>query len=52
MVVSYAMLAILLIGPLMFLMGNIDLEKNILWLNVATIIWFATAPFWIGRKAQ
>ena len=52
MIVSYLMLAALVIGPMLFFSGSIELGKSTLILNIATVGWFVTAPFWMNRAKQ
>jgi hypothetical protein len=49
-IVSWMALALLVVSPLLFYSEKISLEQNKVLLLVATIIWFATAPFWILRR--
>ncbi len=51
-IVSYLALVTVVAAPGMFYMGKIDMEQNKLWMLVATIVWFATASFWIGTKKK
>ena len=49
-IVSYLALVLLVAAPVMFYAGKWDLEKNKFWMLIATIVWFASASFWIGTK--
>lgn len=51
-IISYLALVFLVAAPVMYYLGKIDMEKNKLWMLIASIVWFATAPFWIGRKKE
>jgi Na+/H+ antiporter NhaA len=50
-VISWAALGGIIIPPLLFLLGNIELETTKNWMLAATIAWFAATPLWMGRKS-
>jgi hypothetical protein len=47
--VSWAALAATALAPVLFLVGQLSLPNTKLLLLVATLAWFATTPFWMGR---
>ena len=49
MIASYVMLFLLVVAPVLFMMGRIELSGSTLCLNIATLGWFLTAPFWMNR---
>ncbi|MCA9019802.1 MAG: hypothetical protein KDA74_06660 [Planctomycetaceae bacterium] len=49
-IVSYCALILVIAAPVLFYMGQISLDQNKLWMTIATIIWFASASFWIGAE--
>jgi hypothetical protein len=51
-IVSYLALILVVAAPIMFYMGMWDLDQNKFWMLIATIVWFATASFWIGKKKE
>lgn len=51
-IISYLALAGVVGAPIMFYMGKLTLEQNKEWMLIATIVWFATASFWIGTKKK
>jgi len=48
--ISYLSLAAIVMVPVLFYLGRISLETNKLLLMVATVIWFVSALFWMGRE--
>jgi hypothetical protein len=48
-IVSWAALAGTLAAPVMYLNGQMTLEQTKLAMLVATIMWFAATPLWMGR---
>ena len=39
------------IGPAMlFFGGQVTLDQTQSWMLAATVLWFATAPVWMGRR--
>ena len=51
-IISYLSLVLLVVSPVLYYQGRIDLPQNKLLLLIATIVWFATASFWIGTKKE
>ena len=49
-VVSYMALAMLVVAPVLFYVQRVTLEMNKLLMLIATVIWFASALCWIGRR--
>jgi hypothetical protein len=48
--VSWLALAGTILPPVLFLNDRLSLEQTKLWMLVATIAWFATAPVWMDRR--
>ncbi len=48
---SYLALAATLLPPILFFLDRISLSSAQLWMLLATLAWFATAPFWMEHKA-
>ncbi len=49
---SYAALLGIVVPPALYLAGQLPLDATKLWLLVATLAWFVTVPFWMGRKPE
>lgn len=49
---SIAALTGILVLAALLLSGKIDRSVSNSWMLAASIVWFATAPFWIGRPAK
>ncbi len=41
----------LLIVPVVYLAGNVSLPALKVWLLALTVLWFASVPFWMDRRA-
>jgi hypothetical protein len=48
-IVSWAALAATALAPVLYAAGQISLESTNVILLLATIVWFAATPFWMGR---
>jgi hypothetical protein len=48
-IVSWAALAATALAPVLYAAGQVSLAPTKLAILLATIIWFATTPFWMGR---
>ncbi len=48
--ISWTALAATLLPSILFLAGSIDLATCSGLMLVATLVWFATTPFWMGRE--
>jgi hypothetical protein len=48
--VSGLALAATIVPAILFLKDGMTLERTQLWMLVATIAWFATAPLWMDRR--
>jgi hypothetical protein len=48
-VISWVALVATALAPVLFLTGHLSLPNNKLAMLLATIVWFATAPLWMGR---
>ena len=52
-VISYLALAMVVLAPALFYAERISLEQNKVLLLAATIVWFATSPFWmLARRSS
>ena len=49
-VVSYLALLGTIGPPVAYAAGAMQSDTMKLWMLVATVVWFATTPFWMGRK--
>ena len=52
LLISPLALALLVVAPGLFYAGIATLEANKLMMLVATVVWFAGAPCWMGRKKE
>lgn len=50
--VSWLALAGIVIPPVLFLAGRIDLDQTKLGMLIATVAWFIATPLWMGRELQ
>ena len=48
-ILSWVSLLLLVAAPILFYVGRVSLETNKVLMLLATIIWFASAPGWMGR---
>ena len=48
-IISWAALAATALAPVLYAAGQISLKSTNVVLLLATIVWFATTPFWMGR---
>jgi hypothetical protein len=48
-IVSWAALAATVLAPVLYVAGQVELPPTKLAMLLSTIVWFATAPFWMGR---
>jgi hypothetical protein len=46
---SWAALAATASAPVLYAAGQIELPLTKLVMLLATVVWFATVPFWMGR---
>jgi hypothetical protein len=51
-VLSVAALAMILVTAIMVFNGRLAHDSFIICTNVATIVWFATSPFWLAPKKK
>jgi hypothetical protein len=49
-VISYLSLVLVVGAPVLFYTDRLTLDQCKWWMLVATIVWFASASFWIGAK--
>jgi hypothetical protein len=50
--ISLLSLLLLILAPLAYLQGRLQLDTTKTWLIVATLVWFVSAPFWMNRRRQ
>jgi len=48
--ISYAALVITLVPAFLVYAGIMSFESYKYWVLAGTLVWFATAPFWINKK--
>jgi hypothetical protein len=48
-IVSCAALVATIVPSILFLVGRLTLDQSKWTLLLATVVWFATAPLWMGR---
>lgn len=49
-IVSWIALIAVIVPAFAYLGGKMTLESMKLWMLGATVAWFGTVPFWMGRK--
>ncbi len=49
--ISFASLAGTLIPPVLFFFDKLPPSAMQFWMLTATVVWFATAPFWMEHRA-
>lgn len=49
-IVSFAGLVLTILPSLLVFAGRMELETHYHWTLAGTVLWFATAPFWMDRK--
>jgi hypothetical protein len=49
-ILSWIALAGTIVPSVLFFDGRATLDQTKLWMFVATVIWFATAPVWMERQ--
>ena len=49
-IISWLALAATLVPAFLYLASSLDLAQVKTWMLVATVVWFATVPLWMGRK--
>ncbi len=50
-ILSWIALVGVIAPPVMYLADFVTLESVKTWMLVFTIVWFATAPLWMGRRS-
>ncbi len=38
--------------PVMFIMGDVELDRMKWAMGLGMVLWFVTAPFWINKKRE
>ena len=49
-VISFAALAGTLLPPMLFFSDKLSLSAAQVWMLVAAVVWFLSAPFWMEHK--
>jgi hypothetical protein len=49
-IVSWLALGGTILPSMLFFYDQATLDQTKLWMLVATVVWFATAPVWMDRK--
>lgn len=49
-IASWLALATTIVPPVLFFYDRMSLDQTKLWMFIATIVWFATAPLWMHRE--
>ena len=49
-VLSWLALAVTIVPSILFFYGRMTLDQTKLWMFIATVVWFATAPVWMERQ--
>ena len=50
-IVSIAGLALVILPAVAYLLGWLAKDAMITWMLVGTVVWFVTAPLWMGRQS-
>lgn len=45
-------LVLSIVPPVLFFLGQIELDSMKLWMGIGMLAWMATAPFWINRQQE
>lgn len=51
-IISYIALIVLVAAPILFYSAAITLERNKSMMLIATIVWFITAIYWMGKEKE
>ena len=51
-IISWLSLACIVAFAVLYLAGKVEKDTMKLYLLIATIVWFALTPFWMGRKKK
>lgn len=51
-IISMIALAMAIIPSVVYFSGSMELERVKTLMLVATVVWFAVTPFWMGRKKE
>ena len=51
-IISAIALVMTVLPSLIYFSGNMELDRVKLLMIVATVLWFAVTPFWMGKKEQ
>ncbi|OYX16903.1 MAG: hypothetical protein B7Z16_10810 [Algoriphagus sp. 32-45-6] len=45
-------LVLSILPPVLFFLGQIELDSMKLWMGIGMLAWMVTAPFWINRQQE
>lgn len=45
-------LVLSIVPPVLFFLGQIELDSMKLWMGIGMLVWMVTAPFWINRQQE
>lgn len=51
-VISWIALAMTVLPSILYVSGNMELDRVKGLLMIATVVWFVVTPFWMGKKDQ
>jgi len=51
-IVSVVALGLTVAAPMLFFADRLELPNAKLWMLAAAVAWFASAPFWMERRAR
>ena len=51
-IISWIALAMTVLPSIVYFSGNMELERVKWLLILATVVWFATTPFWMDKKEE
>ncbi|PZV85310.1 hypothetical protein CLV31_103101 [Algoriphagus aquaeductus] len=45
-------LMLTIVPPVLFFLGQIEIDSMKLWMGIGMLAWMVTAPFWINRQQE
>lgn len=51
-IISWIALAMTVLPSIVYFSGHLELERVKWLLILATVVWFAVTPFWMGKKEE
>jgi len=49
-IISFIGLVMVLLPAVLTFAGRMEFEQTRIWMIVGTVVWFASAVFWLGKK--